>query len=403
MMVFPLFANWAAGPVTLNRYRYYGDACFVKGFRDRQLALDTPNGVFYSLILFGMEEDMKSGCYTALVTPFTSDGGRVDEEGLQRLIAFQIENDITGILAVGTTGESPTLAWEEHHAVVDQTARMAKGNCMCIAGTGSNNTSEALAATKRAARQGADAVLLVDPYYNGPSSLEIRREYVAPIAAAYPDLDIIPYVIPGRTGAKLLPEDLAILNQAHHNVCAVKEATGDLDNMRRTRECCGPEFIIRSGDDGLVCEMMTDPAIAAAGVISVASNVAPKAMTELIGLLEAGDRERAEVLKKALEPLFGLVTVTTRESTPHGEVSCRARNPLAIKTFMALLGMPVGPCRRPLGKMTRKGLDYVVSVGRQVQSRNPEILRPLAEFFGVDIDERLDNPVYREGLAYEDY
>jgi 4-hydroxy-tetrahydrodipicolinate synthase len=350
-----------------------------------------------------MEEDMKSGCITALVTPFTSGGDRVDHEGLQKLIAFQIENDITGILAVGTTGESPTLAWDEHHAVVDRTARMAKGKCICIAGTGSNNTSEAMAATEHAARQGADAVLLVDPYYNGPSSLEIRREYVAPIAAAYPDLDIIPYVIPGRTGAKLLPEDLALLHQAHPNVCAVKEATGDLDNMRRTRECCGPEFTIMSGDDGLVYDMMIDAAIAAAGVISVASNIAPKAMTELVGLLAAGDRERADALKSALAPLFSLVTVTTREQTPLGEVPCRARNPMAMKTFMALLGMPVGPCRRPLGKMTRKGLDYVVSVGRQVHSRNPEILQPLAQFFGVDIDERLNNPVYREGLTYENY
>ena len=346
---------------------------------------------------------MKSGCYTALVTPFTSDGSRVDQEGLQKLIAFQIENNISGILAVGTTGESPTLDWDEHHAVVGQAARMAKGKCACIAGTGSNNTSEALAATEQAARQGADAVLLVDPYYNGPSSLEIRREYVAPIAAAFPDLDVIPYVIPGRTGAKLLPEDLAILRKAHPNVCAVKEATGDLENMRRTRECCGPDFIIMSGDDGLVCEMMTDSAIAAAGVISVASNVAPKAMTELVGLLETGEQEQANALKEALEPLFGLVTVTTREHTPYGEVPCRARNPLAIKTFMALLGMPVGPCRRPLGKMTRNGLDFVISTGRRVQSRNPEILRPLAEFFGVDINERLDNPVYREGLSYENY
>jgi 4-hydroxy-tetrahydrodipicolinate synthase len=350
-----------------------------------------------------MEEDMKSGCYTALVTPFTSDRAGVDHDGLQKLIAFQIKNGITGILAVGTTGESPTLAWGEHHAVVDQAVRMAKGNCICIAGTGSNNTSEALAATERAARQGADAVLLVDPYYNGPSSLEIRREYVAPIAAAFPDLDIIPYVIPGRTGAKLLPEDLALLRKAYPNVCAVKEATGDLDNMRRTRECCGPEFTIMSGDDGLVHEMMTDASISAAGVISVASNVAPKAMTEWVNLLAAGDLDRAAGLKNALEPLFSLVTVTTREQTPHGEVACRARNPLAIKTFMALLGMPVGPCRGPLGKMTRKGLDTVIAVGRQVQTRNPEILQPLAEFFGVNIDERLDNPDYREGLTYEDY
>jgi 4-hydroxy-tetrahydrodipicolinate synthase len=350
-----------------------------------------------------MEGFMKSGCYTALVTPFSSDGSTVDREGLEKLIAFQIENDITGVLAAGTTGESPTLDWKEHHAVVGQVAGMAKGNCICIAGTGSNNTSEALAATGQAARQGVDAVLLVDPYYNGPSSLEIRREYVAPIAAAFPELDIIPYVIPGRTGAKLLPEDLALLHQAHPNVRTVKEATGDLNNMRRTRACCGADFMIMSGDDGLVYEMMTDTAIGAAGVISVASNVAPRAMAELVGLLESGDLDRASALRAALEPLFGLVTVTTQEHTPHGEVPCRARNPMAIKTFMTLLGMPVGPCRRPLGKMTRKGLDIVISVGRKVQSKNPEILQPLADFFGVDINERLDNPVYRQGLVYEDY
>ncbi len=346
---------------------------------------------------------MRSGCYTALVTPFAADGAQVDREGLQKLAAFQIANNITGILAVGTTGESPTLAWDEHHSVVGSVAQLAKGKCLCIAGTGSNNTSEALAATQHAAQQGVDAVLLVDPYYNGPSSLEIRREYVAPIAAAFPGLDIIPYVIPGRTGAKLLPEDLAILNQAHPNVRTVKEATGDLNNMRRTRECCGADFTIMSGDDGLVYEMMTDAGINAAGVISVASNVAPKAMTELVSRLIAGDKDGAAALKKALEPLFGLVTVTTQERTAHGDVPCRARNPLAIKTFMALLGMPVGPCRRPLGKMTRKGLDIVLSVGRQVQSNNPEILQPVADFFGVDINERLDNPEYQKGLCYDSY
>ncbi len=346
---------------------------------------------------------MRSGCYTALVTPFTADGAQVDRAGLSQLAAFQIKNGITGILAVGTTGESPTLGWQEHHDVAGTVAQLAKGKCLCIAGTGSNNTSEAFEATKHACQQGVDAVLLVDPYYNGPSSLEIRREYIAPIAAGFPDLDIIPYVIPGRTGAKLLPEDLAIVYRDHPNVRTVKEATGDLDNMRRTRECCGPDFTILSGDDGLVFEMMTDDRIQAAGVISVAGNVAPKAMTELIRKLQAGDRAGAERLKKAVEPLFSLVTVTTKESTPHGEVPCRARNPMAIKTLMALLGMPVGPCRRPLGRMTRKGLDVVLSVGRRIQSDNPEILQPIADFFGVNIDERLDNPEYRKGLFYESY
>ena len=154
---------------------------------------------------------MKPGCYTALITPFKK--GRVDYEGIDRLTAFQIENGISGILAVGTTGESPTLSWDEHNDVIAAVAENSTDDCICIAGTGSNNTRETLAGTRHAQEVGARAVLLVDPYYNGPSSLEIRREYVAPVAAAFPELTIIPYVIPGRTGAQLLPEDLALLFQ----------------------------------------------------------------------------------------------------------------------------------------------------------------------------------------------
>ncbi|WP_306303934.1 dihydrodipicolinate synthase family protein [Desulfosarcina cetonica] len=127
---------------------------------------------------------MKPVCYTAMVTPFA--GEAVDEVGLARLADFQIQNGITGILAVGTTGESPTLGWEEHHRVVQLYAQKAEGNCLCIAGAGSNNTKEALSATGHALDAGVDGVLLVDPYYNGPSSMEIRKEYVAKVAAAIP-------------------------------------------------------------------------------------------------------------------------------------------------------------------------------------------------------------------------
>ena len=344
---------------------------------------------------------MNPGCYTAIVTPF--DGDAVDEAGLAQLADFQIQNGITGILAVGTTGESPTLGWEEHHQVVKAYARLAKGNCLCIAGAGSNNTKEALAATQHAAEAGADAVLLVDPYYNGPSSLEIRNEYLVPVAAAFPKMTIIPYVIPGRTGAQLLPEDLALLFTQYPNVSTVKEATGNLDNMRRTRECCGPDFTILSGDDGLTYQMMVDPAIQAAGVISVASNVAPAAVTQMVAALQNKDLATAENLNKALEPLFNLVTVTTTEVTPHGEVSCRARNPLALKTLMTLLGMPSGGCRQPLGKMTQKGFTVVLEAARSVQSNNPEILQPIADFFGINIEARLENLDYREGLFYDAY
>jgi 4-hydroxy-tetrahydrodipicolinate synthase len=346
---------------------------------------------------------MDAGCYTAIVTPFTSPATVVDYPGLERLVDFQISNGITGVLAVGTTGESPTLDWDEHHKVTEVIAGQTKGKCLCIAGTGSNNTKESLAATEHAVDSGVDAVLMVDPYYNGPSSLEIRNEYIAPVAKAFPDMTIIPYVIPGRTGAQLFPEDLAFLFKDFKNVNTVKEATANLDNMKRTRECCGPDYTILSGDDGMTFDMMTDPNIKAAGVISVATNVAPKAVSDMVRLLNEGNIAEAKKIKTAVEPLFGLVTVTTKEQTPYGEVTCRARNPLAIKTFMAILGMPGGNCRQPLGKMSKNGLEKVLAAAKSVQQNNPEILSPISEFFGIDIDERLNNDTYTEGLYYESY
>jgi len=344
---------------------------------------------------------MLTGCYTAITTPFKGDA--VDYEGLDSLVDFQIENGITGILAVGTTGESPVLSWEEHKRVVDNIARKTKNKCVCIAGAGSNNTKKTLAAAVHGVEAGADALLLVDPYYNGPSSLEIRREYVAPVAKAFPDVPVIPYVIPGRTGAQLLPEDLALLFESYPNVGTVKEATGDLENMRRTRQCCGPDYSILSGDDGITFAMMTDPAIKAAGVISVASNVAPGAITRMVELLAHGDQSAAKELLSALEPLFDLVTVKTMEKTPYGEVVCRARNPLAYKALMSILGMPSGGCRQPLGKMSRNGIETVLGAARSVQSNNPEIFKPIEEFFNVNIAERLETPAIWEKLCYKEY
>lgn len=342
-----------------------------------------------------------AGCHTALITPFAGDA--IDHDGLEKLVNFQIAGGIDGILAVGTTGESPTLTWDEHIRVIAAVAEKTRGKCLCIAGTGSNNTRETLEGTGHAAQAGVEAVLLVDPYYNGPSSLEIRREYVEPVANAFPDVEVIPYVIPGRTGAQLLPEDLALLNERCPNVNTVKEATGDVENMRRTRTCCGADFTILSGDDGMTYTIMTDPQVAAAGVISVISNVAPDAVVRMVRLLAGGQRDAARELAAALAPLFGLVTVKTTESTPHGDVVCRARNPLGVKTLMAILGMPSGGCRQPLGRMSRKGLDTVLAAARQTQAEHPEILAPVADFFGVDIQERLENPAYQEGLWYESY
>ena len=344
---------------------------------------------------------MKAGCYTAIATPFTD--GAVAYEDLEKLAEFQIQNGITGIVAVGTTGESPVLSWDEHNKVIEAIAKKTKDRCICIAGTGSNNTAESLEATKHAAEVGADAVLLVDPYYNGPSSLEIRREYVAPIAAAFPNLKIIPYIIPGRTGAQMLPEDLAILYNSYPNVSSVKEATTDVNNMRRTRKCCGDDFIILSGDDGMTYEMMIDPEIKAAGTISVTSNVAPKALSRMVQLLNEGNQSEANTLMLKLQPLFSLVTVATTEKTPYGSVLCKARNPAAYKAMMSILGMPSGGCRPPLGRLTQNGLNVVLDGLRGVYKSSPEILQPIEEFFNVDIGQRLEDPKCWEGLYYKQY
>jgi 4-hydroxy-tetrahydrodipicolinate synthase len=345
------------------------------------------------------------GAWTALVTPFREDG-QVDWPGYRRNLAFQIANGITGLLPAGTTGESPTLDWAEHNDVIDRAIEAARGRCRAIAGTGSNSTSEAISGTAHAANSGADAVLLVDCYYNGPSSLELRREYHGAIAQRFPSLTVVPYVIPGRTGCALSPEDLAILAASYPNVSAVKEATGDLERMARTRELTGDKFDIMSGDDDLTLRMMTDPAIRAGGVISVVSNVAPKAVEQLARLVLAGETQKAQQLNAALAPLFGLVTVSVVNQRQLGgrtlTVKDKFRNPLPIKTLMAGLGMPAGPTRPPLGKMTAAGVAVVRNTARKVWESNPEILAPVAAHYEVDIAARLADDAEWESLAYRD-
>lgn len=342
------------------------------------------------------------GAFTAIVTPFTSDGKRMDYEGLRRLCEFQVKCGISGIISVGTTGESPTLTWDEHNNAFKTTFDTVGSKGIVVASTGSNSTTECYEGTKHAKDMGIKDVLLVDPYYNGPSSLEIRREYLEPIASAFPDVGVIPYIIPGRSGTQLLPQDLAIANHTYHNISAVKEATGDLNNMKQIRKLCGEKFTILSGDDDKTHQMMTDQNIRAAGVISVVSNVAPKAVQEMCQYALAGD-ERAASAAGALKPLFDIVTVKTDEQTPHGQVPFKARNPVPIKTLMNVLGMPCGPLRPPLGKMTKKGIEFLIGKARMVQTNHPEIFKPIADYFGVDVDERLNNEKYLRGWFYDAY
>jgi 4-hydroxy-tetrahydrodipicolinate synthase len=167
-----------------------------------------------------------------------------------------------------------------------------------------------------------------------------------------------------------------------------------------TRQVCGEDFDILSGDDEKTYTMMISPDIQASGVISVVSNIAPSSVVNMVHYLLDGNEEAAAVIQQALQPLFDIVTVKTQEQTPYGSVTCKARNPLAYKTLMNVLGMPSGPCRQPLGKMTQKGLQIVLLNARKVYEDSPQIFQPIADHFDVDLKGRLYNKKYLEGLTY---
>jgi len=339
-----------------------------------------------------MKLERFEGCWTAMITPFDRKG-EIDFAGLEKNIHFQIEHGAS-LVPTGTTGESPTLDWREHDKVITRTVKLAKEKVFVMAGTGSNSTREALRGTKHAVEVGAQAALLVDCYYNGPSSLELRTQYYEVIARAFRKTFITPYVIPGRTGTKLEIEDLAILHCNYKNVRSVKEATGDLGRMARTRTLLGGDFDILSGDDDKTYEMMTRQDIQASGVVSVMSNIVPGPIHEMVKGIRNGDFEKANRLKNHLDPLFKLVTVNTIESYEGFNVPTKFRNPVPIKMMMKGLGMPSGPCRPPLGKMTPKGVEMVRKALKEVYEKDREILRPIQEFYRVNVEERLSNDRY---------
>jgi len=339
-----------------------------------------------------------SGCWTALVTPMKEDGS-IDWKGFEKNIEFQISQKITGLLPVGTTGESPTLSYDEHNLVIKRAVEIAKGRCFILAGTGANSTKEAEEFTEHAYESGADCCLLVDPYYNGPSSLEIRKEYYEYIAGKFKDIYFIPYIIPGRTGCALSPEDLAVLGENFFNIRAVKEATGDLERMKKERELLPEDFNILSGDDDKTFTMMTDSSIKATGVVSVISNIMPGIIEKMTREILKGNVEEGEKLKTKLSPLFKLVTIKgERKVNIKGKeyvVVDKYRNPLGIKTIMNIFGMPAGPARRPLGKMRKETLNSLIENLKAIYKSTPEIFKPIEEFYEVNIEEKLnDNKVF---------
>lgn len=345
---------------------------------------------------------MLHGIYTALITPFTAQG-QLDMAGLEALTEFQLTQGVSGLVPIGTTGESPTLLDTERGQILAQIDRQTNGRTTIIAGAGSHSTAHALEHCRRAAEHGVDGVLLVDPYYNGPSSLEIRREYIAPIAREMPPhLELIPYLVPARTGTRLEAQDLALLAREFANICTVKEASTP-DHAADIRRLCGAQFSILCGEDRLNLALMQRGDIAANGAISVVANIAPAALQAMYTYAHAGQWREAEQIQRRLAPLCSIVQVETVEQSPCGPVPCRARNPVPIKTLMHLLGMPAGPCRAPLGRLARGGLAQVRRAIQQVLDDDASILEPIEHFFNVDIAARLADPTLEETLAYSAY
>jgi 4-hydroxy-tetrahydrodipicolinate synthase len=271
---------------------------------------------------------MFSGSIVALVTPFKD--GQVDKQKLEELVRRHIEAGTNGIVPCGTTGESATLSHQEHEQVIETVVRAADGRIPVIAGTGSNSTAEAIRLTRFAAECGADAALLITPYYNRPTQEGLFRHFQK--VASETELPLILYNVPSRTGVNLLPET-AIRLSAIKNVTAIKEASGSIDQAVEIIR--GSDLEVLSGDDSLTLPLM---AVGGVGVISVAANVVPEMMVDLVDLAADGDVKGARELHLRLFPLWKALFLET--------------NPIPVKAAMALEGVMSGELRLPLCEMT---------------------------------------------------
>jgi len=270
------------------------------------------------------------GAFVAIVTPFID--GRLDEQGLQDLIEFQIAGGTHGIVPCGTTGESATMSHAEHHRVVELTIKTVAGRVPVLAGTGSNSTSESIELTRAAKEAGADGALMITPYYNKPSQEGLYQHFKAVAEAV--DIPIILYNVPGRTSVNMLPEAVARC-AAIPNIVGVKEATADLNQISQVIRLCPKDFAVMSGDD---FTSMPTVMIGGTGVISVTSNVAPKDMAAMMDAALAGDIAKAQELHYKLLPLMGAMFIDT--------------NPVPAKTALMMMGkIKSGLPRLPLYKM----------------------------------------------------
>jgi len=280
---------------------------------------------------------------TAMVTPFTSKG-EVDYELAIKLSNYLIENGSDGIVLCGTTGESPTLTWKEQHDLFIAIKSSLNSSAKIIVGTGSNSTEEAIKATQKAYKFGADGALVVVPYYNKPPQ-DGLYEHFKLIANSSPNLPLMLYNIPGRTSCNLLPETVKKLMKCS-NIISIKAASGRIEEVSELRALCGPELAIYSGDDSLLLPMLS---LGAVGVVSVASHIVGLQLKELITSFQNGSVSKALEIHEKLQPLFNALFETT--------------NPIPIKASLELLGWKVGSPRTPLVQLNQektKELDEIL-------------------------------------------
>ena len=275
------------------------------------------------------------GLYTALVTPFRN--GAVDYDRLTKLVEMQISYGVDGISPVGTTGESPTLSFEEHERVIATVVQLVNGRCKVLAGSGANSTAEALHLTRHAKADGADFSLQVAPYYNKPTQEGLYRHF-ATIADSC-DIPIVIYNVPGRSGVAVSAETIARLAK-NHNVAGVKEASGSVDRVSEILDLC--DIPVLSGDDALTVPMMS---VGAVGVVSVASNVIPKEMKQLVDLCAAGDFGMASAMHRKLYRFFKAMFVET--------------NPIPVKAALAIRGLIDEEYRLPLCPPSDKNREFL--------------------------------------------
>lgn len=277
---------------------------------------------------------MFTGTYTAIVTPFRN--GAVDEDALRELVRRQIKGGVDGVVPVGTTGESPTVDFEEHIRIIEVTVAAAKGSGLKVmAGTGANATAEAIELTQRAEAAGADGSLQVAPYYNRPTQEGLYQHFKAVAAATR--MPVLLYSIPGRCGVEIGIDTCARLAVDCRTIVGIKEAGGNADRVSQLRAACGPKFTILSGDDALTLPFMS---VGGQGVISVASNIVPKQVSTMVRAYAAGDHRKALKLHQSLYPLFKDLFIES--------------NPVPVKAALALLGVGTDEVRLPLVPLSDK-------------------------------------------------